>query len=82
MRNISTKKVKARKEHECGFFSEIFQYGDEYQVAEAKKNGCDGTIKKGDVYEQQVNVDNGDIWTYRTYLKCKELPFIEEYYEE
>jgi hypothetical protein len=31
---------------------------------------CNGIIVKGEIYNRQVNVDGGDMWTWKAHLDC------------
>lgn len=48
-----------------------------YKKVKARKehrcDWCQGTIKKGELYENSTNVDDGDIWTWKNHLKCMAL---------
>lgn len=36
-------------------------------------NYCSGIIKKNEVYENQTNVYEGDMYTWKSHLKCSEI---------
>lgn len=41
-----------------------------------KEHQCDwcyGTIKKGEVYERQSNVADGDFYEWKNHLKCRQI---------
>jgi len=71
-RNISTKLVKARKDHrdDSRYFIEEVRHYEKLSftewraIAELKANNW--IIKKGQLYERQYNVQNGQVFTFRS----------------
>ena len=71
-RNISTKLVKARKDHrdDSRYFIEEVRYSKKLSfsewraIAELKANNW--MIKKGQIYERQYNEMDGDTYTFKS----------------
>ena len=73
MHSISNVNIKARKKHICNSWEFIRDDKHEKMCVDYVDDGyqCHG-IKIGDIYNRQVNVDGGDLWTFKSCLPCIE----------
>lgn len=72
MHSISNNNVKARKKHICNAWEFINQHKNDNITDGSRDDGykCQG-IKPGDTYNRQVNVDGGDLWTFKQCQSCE-----------
>jgi hypothetical protein len=88
IRVISESEPTARKDHDCdscdwlcnGFGYVDFSFSDLRNIAKAKKQHW--KIKKGQKYQKQINVCDGEIYTFKSIPEIHEICIKHDLYAE